>query len=156
LGARTEEDFEVDTGKLLHPASLLAVEYFSRSKVLKVLVVQEHLHLVYSAFAVSSPVFEGVDDREKFLVVDFVVDFHGGELPRMEGDWVQAVLLVSLGEDCSEGEVRCVCLNNYWLLDVEVCQDWGSHESVLQLLKCKLGLGRPSSVSGVNIRELHE
>jgi hypothetical protein len=33
------EDFEIDTGKLLRPARLSAVEYLSRSKVLQVLVV---------------------------------------------------------------------------------------------------------------------
>jgi len=112
--------------------------------------------LVYHAFAVLSPVFEGIDDREEFLVVDFLVDFRGGEFPQMEGDRMQAVLVISLGEDCSEGKVRRICLDDYWPLGVEVCQDRGSRESVLQLFECELGLGRPSPVFGVTLRELRE
>jgi len=40
------------------------------------------------AFAVSLPMFKRVDDGEEFLVVDFLIDLCGSELPRVEGDRV--------------------------------------------------------------------
>jgi len=59
---------------------LSPVEYFCRSEVLKVFVVGEHLHLVQSTFTVPSPIFECIDDGEKFLIVDIIVGFRGREL----------------------------------------------------------------------------
>jgi len=46
------------------------------------------LDLIRCSFAVPAPVFEGVDDCQKFLVVDFVVDFRWLELSGVEGDRV--------------------------------------------------------------------
>jgi hypothetical protein len=90
------EDFEIDAGKLQHPARLSTVEYLSRSKVLQVLVVRKYLYLVNGPLTVSSPMFESFNDCKKFLVVDFVVYLQWKKLPRVERDRVQAVLVVSL------------------------------------------------------------
>jgi hypothetical protein len=76
-----EEDFEVDARELLCPADLPASGYFSSCKVLEVLMIREHLYLMDSAFAVTTPVFETIDDCEECLVMDLVVDFCGCELP---------------------------------------------------------------------------
>jgi len=46
------------------------------------------LDLIRCSFAVPAPVFEGIDDRQKFLVVDFVVDFRWLELPGVESNRV--------------------------------------------------------------------
>ena len=78
-------DAKVDAGELLYPARLPAVEYFCCSEVLKILVVRKDLHLVDRAFVGSSPMFECIDDREKFLVMDFVIDLRRLELPGVEG-----------------------------------------------------------------------
>jgi len=32
------------------------------------------LHLVNGSFTVTAPVFEGIHDREKLLIMDFVID----------------------------------------------------------------------------------
>jgi hypothetical protein len=59
-------------------------------------VVREDLHLMDGAFTKPSPMFESIDNGEKFLVVDFVVYFRGLELPRVEGDRVQVVFAIAL------------------------------------------------------------
>jgi len=64
----------------LGPTGLSSIEYFCRSKVLKILVVGENLHLMECTFTVSSPVLKSVNDGEKFFIVDIVIDFRGGEL----------------------------------------------------------------------------
>jgi len=53
------------------------IEYFGRGEVFEVLVIRKYLYLMRCSLAVSSPMFEGVDDCEEFLVVDFIVDFRG-------------------------------------------------------------------------------
>ena len=99
------EDFEVDAGELLRPARLPSVEDLGGGEVLEVLVVRVHLNLVGRSFTVPPPVFEGVHNCQKFLVVYFVVDFCGLELPTVEGDGVKAVVIISLGQNGSQGKV---------------------------------------------------
>ena len=52
------------------------------------------------SFAVASPVFEVVHYCQELLIVDFEVDFHWLELSGVERHWVQAILVVPLGQDC--------------------------------------------------------
>jgi len=73
-------DSKVDSGELLYPSSLLAVEDFCGGQVLDVLVVRVHLYLLSRSFTIPSPVLEGVHYREKFFVVDFIVYFRWLEL----------------------------------------------------------------------------
>jgi hypothetical protein len=55
--------------------------------------------------------------------MDFVLDFCRLELSGVEGDWVQAVLVVSLGKDSSESEIRCIRYDYDRLFQIEVRQD---------------------------------
>ena len=41
------------------------------------MVIREYLYLVLRPFTISAPVLECVNDCEKFLVVDFVIDLCG-------------------------------------------------------------------------------
>ena len=43
-------------------------------------MIREDLDLMDCSLAVPMPVFERVDDGQEFLIMDFVVDFHGLEL----------------------------------------------------------------------------
>ena len=51
-------------------------------------MVAEYLDLVCCSFAVPAPVFEVIDDRQKFLVVDFIADFRRLEHLGVEGNRV--------------------------------------------------------------------
>jgi hypothetical protein len=42
-----------------------------------------------SAFEKVSPVLEGIHYSKEFLIVDFVVDFSGRELPRIKRNWMK-------------------------------------------------------------------
>jgi hypothetical protein len=46
------------------------------------------LYRVFRSFTIPAPVFEGIDDGQKFLVVDVIVDFRGLELSGVECYWV--------------------------------------------------------------------
>jgi hypothetical protein len=47
---------------------------------------------MFGAFGEVSPLLQGSDDGEHFLVVDFVVAFHQVEAFGEEGDWVPLVI----------------------------------------------------------------
>ena len=98
-------------------------------------MVAKHLDLICRSFAVPAPVFEGVDDCQKFLIVDFVVDFRQLELPGVEGDRVQSPFLISLRQYGANGKVGGVCLNDHWFGGIEVGQYRCRRESLLQFSK---------------------
>jgi hypothetical protein len=135
---------------------LSAVEYFSCGKVLEVLVVRENLQLVNGAFAVSSSVFESIDDGKKFLVVDFIVDLRRLELPGVEGDWVQAILVISLGKDSSEGKVRRIRFDDDRPLGVEVCEDRRSGETEFKFVERSGALICPFQSLRFSLREFRQ
>jgi len=59
-------------------------------------MVREYLYLVFGSFAVSSPVLECIHHGQEFFIADFVIYLCWGELPRMEGNWMQTIFLVTL------------------------------------------------------------
>ena len=68
---------EVYVSQLLRPPGLPSVERFGSCEVFQVVVIREYLYLVLRPFTISAPVLECVNDCEKFLVVDFVIDLRG-------------------------------------------------------------------------------
>jgi len=83
-------------------------------------VIAEYLYLVGCPFAIVPPMFEGVDDCQEFLVVDFVVDFRWLELSGIEGHWMQSSLVVPLREYRSNGKVRGISFDYYRCLGIKV------------------------------------
>ena len=90
--ARSMVDVKVEGAEEFGPTSLSAVEVSLFEKVLKVFVVGKDLDAMAGAFQVVAPVLEGLDDGEKFLVVDVVVAFCWCHSAGMEGDRVYVVV----------------------------------------------------------------
>jgi hypothetical protein len=77
-------------------------EELGGSEILQVLVVSDDQDSVCCTFEVCAPSTDSVENREKLLVVDVVVQLgmvHGSQV---KGDRVNLVVLVNLGEDCSD------------------------------------------------------
>ena len=89
---RSMVDVKVEGTEEFGPTSLSAVEVSLFEKVLKVFVVGKDLDAMAGAFQVVAPVLEGLDDGEKFLVVDVVVVFCWCHSAGMEGDRVYVVV----------------------------------------------------------------
>ena len=117
-------DSKIDAYQFLYPLCLLSIEYLCRGEVLQVLVVLENLNLMNGSFAVTTPVFEGIHNREKLLIVDFVFDLHGLEFPGVESHRVQFPLFVSFGQHRANRKVRGIGLNDDWSLAAKVRQNW--------------------------------
>jgi hypothetical protein len=72
----------------------------------------DHIHWSSAAFQVLTPVFEGLKNREKFLVVSVVVEFCGFKGVGMESDGVNFAIGGVNGEDGGESTVRGVRLDH--------------------------------------------
>jgi hypothetical protein len=68
-------------------------------------VINDHIHQSSTAFQVLMPVFEGLKNCEKFLVMSVVVEFRGIKGAGMESDGVNFAVGGVNGEDGSEGVV---------------------------------------------------
>jgi hypothetical protein len=75
-------------------------------------VIGDHIHWSSAAFQVLTLVFEGLKNREKFLVVSVVVEFRRIKGAGMESDGVNFTVRGVNGEDGGEGIVRGICLNH--------------------------------------------
>ena len=105
------------------------------------------------AFQVGAPVFEGLVDREEFLVVDFVVELRGEHRPRVVRDRVKIVVAgCHLRQDGGDRVVRPVGLNDNGVRGVEVREDGSGGERVLQRFEGRLALWTPNE-GGVFPRE---
>jgi len=69
---------KVKVSKVQEPTSLTTVEFLSYHEVLKVLVVHSNFHWISCSFKKMSPLFQGPDDSQHFLVVDLIILFHWG------------------------------------------------------------------------------
>jgi len=110
------------------PADLSRLENSDRGEVFDVFVVGDKCG-VGGGFKVMSPYFERLDNGEELFVVDFVVAFRGSEFARVEGDGVENIGVVGLGEDTSDGEIGGVSFNDNGTVGVKVMDDGGKGES---------------------------
>jgi hypothetical protein len=68
-------------------------------------VIGHHIHRSSAAFQVLTPVFEGLKNRKKFLVVSVIIEFHRIKGAGMESDGVNFAIGGMNGEDGSKSIV---------------------------------------------------
>ena len=68
-------DLEVELGEELGPSSLLYIQSLSYHKILKGLVISQHLELFFSleSFQLCSPLLECLDNGQHFFIIDLIV-----------------------------------------------------------------------------------
>src|SRR6202795_2833443 len=100
---------EVEAGQVEGPSGLAAVQFLGGPEVLEVLMVRPDLQRLARAFQVVSPLFQRLDDRQHFHVMDLVVAFDQGQAFGLESNrMVLSVLsrqLFEHGSGCNSGAV---------------------------------------------------
>ena len=79
---------EIKASQVQRPTGLTMVEFFSRHKVLQVLVVHPDFYRVLSFFQKVPLLFQCTDDSEHLFVIDLVVPFHWRQEFAVESHWV--------------------------------------------------------------------
>ena len=109
---RTEPDDKVELGEVLGPLHLPLGQYLSSRKILKVLMIHNNVDGIGQTFQIVLPNLEGFKDSKQFLVMYVIVQLHCSESARVKDKWINFILFVNNGEDCSKSIVQGISFHN--------------------------------------------
>ena len=111
-------------------------------------MVRDYIYRRCSTLKVMSPSSEGFKDRKKLFVVHVIVELHGGECPRVEGDRMDSVFEDDR-KDRSEGIIGGVGLDDDWDVRDELGESQSRGEGLLESVECVLTIFRPDQRGGL-------
>ena len=109
---RTEPDDKVELGKVLGPLHLPLGQYLGGRKILKVFMIRNNVDGIGQTFQVVLPNLESFEDGKQFLVMCVIVQLHRSESARVKGNWMNFIIFINNGEDCSKSIVRGIGFHN--------------------------------------------
>jgi len=102
---RVEPDDKVELRKVLGPLHLPPDQYLGSRKILKIFMVYNNIDGIGWTFQIVLPNLESFKDGKQFLVMCVIVQLCCSESARVKGNWVNFIIFVNNGEDCSESIV---------------------------------------------------
>jgi len=102
---RVESDNKVELGEVLGPPCLPLGQYLGSKKILKVLMIHNNVNGIGRTFQIVPPNLESFEDDKQFLVMYVVVQLCCSKSVRVKGNWVNFIIFVNNGEDCSKSIV---------------------------------------------------
>jgi len=102
---RVEPDDKVELGKELGPPHLPPGQHLGSRKILKVLMIHNNVDGIGQTFQIVPPNLESFKDGKQFLVMCVIVQLRRSESVGVKGNWVNFIIFVNNGEDCSESIV---------------------------------------------------
>jgi len=109
---RVEPDDKVELGKVLGPPRLPPGQHLSSRKILKVLMIRNNVDGIGRTFQIVPPNLESFKDGKQFLVTCVVVQLCRSESAGVKGNWVNFIIFIDNGEDCSESIVRGISFHD--------------------------------------------
>ena len=129
---RTEPDDKVELGKVLGPLGLPPGQYLGSRKILKVLMIRNNVNGVGRTFQIVPPNLESFKDGQQFFVMCVVVQLHHSESARVKGNWVNFIIFINNGEDCSKSIVRGIGFHNELSIRNPMSEDRGGGKYFLE------------------------
>ena len=102
---RAEPDDKIELGKVLGPPRLPQGQYLGGRKILKVFMIHNNVDGISQTFQIVPPNLESFKDGQQFLVICVVVQLCHSESARVKGNWMNFIIFVNNGENCSESIV---------------------------------------------------
>jgi len=102
---RVEPDNKVELGEILRPPRLPPGQYLGNKKILKVLMIRNNIDGIGQTFQIVLPNLESFEDGKQFLIICVVVQLYCSESARVKGNWVNFIIFINNGENCSENIV---------------------------------------------------
>ena len=109
---RTEPDDKVELGKILRPPRLPLGQYLGSREILKVFMIRNNVDGIGWTFQIVPQNLESFEDGKQFLVMCVVVQLRRSESARVKGNWMNFIIFVNNGENCSESIVRGIGFYN--------------------------------------------
>jgi len=109
---RTEPDDKVELGEVLGPPHLPPGQYLGSRKILKVLMIHNNVDGIGCTFQIVPQNLESFKDGKQFLIMCVIVQLHHSKSARVKGNWMNFIIFINNGEDCSESIVRDISFHN--------------------------------------------
>jgi len=109
---RVEPNDKVELEKVLRPPCLPPGQYLGSRKILKILMIYNNIDGIGQTFQIVLPNLESFEDGKQFLVICVVVQLHHSESVRVKDNWINFIIFVNNGEDCSESIVQGISFHN--------------------------------------------
>ena len=132
---RAESDDKVELGKVLRPPRLPLDQYLGNRKILKVLIIHNNIDGIGQTFQIVLSNLEGFKDDKQFLVICVVVQLCYSKSARGKSNWVNFIIFVNNGEDCSESIVQSIGFHNELNIGNPMSEDRCKGECFLERVK---------------------
>ena len=109
---RVEPNDKVELGEVLGLPHLSPGQYLSSRKILKVLMIHNNVDGIGQIFQIVLPNLESFKDGKQFLVIYIIVQLCYSESKRVKDNWMNLIIFVNNGEDCSESIVRGISFHD--------------------------------------------
>jgi len=103
---RAEPDDKVKLGEILRPPHLPPGQYLGSRKILKVLIIHNNIDRIGRTFQIVLPNHESFEDGKQFLIICVIVQLCCSKSVRVKGNWVNFIIFINNGKDCSESIVQ--------------------------------------------------
>jgi len=87
-------------------------QYLGSRKILKVLMIYNNIDGIGQTFQIVSPNLEGFKDGKQLLVMYVVIQLHYSKSMRVKGNWMNFIIFVNNGEDCSKSIVQGISFHD--------------------------------------------
>jgi len=109
---RAEPDDKIELREILRLLCLPLGQYLGSRKILKVLMIHNNIDRIGRTFQIVLPNLESFKDGKQFLVMCVIVQLCYSKSARVKGNWVNFIIFVNNGEDCSESIVQDIGFHN--------------------------------------------
>ena len=145
---RVEPDDKVELGEVLGLLCLPPGQYLGSRKILKVLMICNNIDEIGWTFQIISPNLESFEDGKQFLVMCVVIQLCCSKSVRVKGNWMNFIIFVNNGEDCSESIVRGISFHNELSIRNSMSENQSEGECFLERVESNLtgGVKLPRNV----------
>ena len=102
---RVEPDDKVELEEILGPPCLPPGQYLGSRKILKIFMICNNVDGIGRTFQIVLPNLESFKDGKQFLIMYVVIQLHYSKSMRVKGNWMNFIIFVNNGKDCSESIV---------------------------------------------------
>ena len=102
---RVEPNDKIELEEVLEPPHLPPGQYLGSRKILKILMIHNNIDGIGRTFQIVLLNLESFEDSKQFLVMCVIVQLHHSKSARVKSNWVNFIIFVNNGEDCSENIV---------------------------------------------------
>jgi len=129
---RAEPDDKVELGEVLGPPRLPPDQYLGSRKILKVLMIYNNVNGIGQTFQIVPPNLESFKDGKQFLVMCVVVQLRRSESAGVKGNWMNFIIFINNGEDCSESIVQGISFHDELSIGNPMSEDGSGDKCFLE------------------------